>query len=581
MHLPRVLLVSIVVVLLARSSPAEQTSGGQGPPPPPPGALPSAPAGPFADADFGEVLVGEFTHDFGVDGLMINDGLLTLAMSVEVFRTSVIWSGGVAHDFAAFARDDAPDRLFVVADGGLHELVWNLATRDWDTLTIATGDWTDARRLACADFDGDGMPDLVGLAADAVDPRLVLVRQDDDAGGLASTDATFTTSDEALDVFAIDWDGLSGDGDELVFVTTGGLELREPDGTLLGYFAWPYSPPLVAVLDDPALASQRLAIIIESSPGGAQYVLVSDIFGNELVTGLAGQRAVAVAGADMDGDLDTDLLLSLETTTAVGVFTARSDLEPGGPFSKTFAPGTLQLVPFGDPARDASLNHAGLAATDFDHDGQPEIFAPAQGNWVDGDPPSGVQGEIVLIDFASQVETDLRVALVERGVELVSFGGGEPEFFQRFSYLAPAEQLVPGEGQSLRLQVKLFTAPDLWEPTDVDPKYVGDFELAPPLTAADLLLPVSELGTIGESVLRGWVIRQVILEGGEVVARGPATTAVDAFGTNIPYLWQLGGWEYTLRIVPYGGGSSGFDGETNVGATVPRFEDDTPIPPDR
>ena len=570
---------SVVTVLVLSLSAASLTAGetspaGGGSDPEPKIETP----GPLTGSLFGEVVVGEFTGDLGVDAVVLASGVPTLCLSAETLKTSIRWSGGVAADLVAVASASGPDRLFAVAATGLHELVWNTTSQAWDTDTIDVNGWAGARAMASGDLDGDGQVDLFGLVDAAIDDRAVLVSHGNAAGGFDGGAISFHSAYTARDVVALDW---NGDGiDEIVVLSDGGAELFEESGVQVGFVPWVDPTMMITVLDDPAHAGQRLAMVFRVQPGGNQLLVLVGDQGLEGPTPLGSIGIVSLTGADMDNDGDTDLIFGLNGTASLGRLEAHSDLEQANTADPTFVGSEIALVPFGPQNRDPSLNAAGLAAIDFDHDGDLEIFAPSQcldDTSSEGGPPFS---NIFVVDDNSAAELAGRVGMAELSSALVLQPSGNSEIHPLFSLVGPAAPLSPGAGQLLQLQITLWRTPDFWDATAVAPVFEGEFPLPGPGLEVDVIVPYNETAP-SIDIVYGWVLRQVVTENGVVVARGPATTGVQAFGDNASLLDQLLPAEITMLVVPLPGGTSTPDGSVTVGTSIPGFEDEATPPSGR
>lgn len=532
--------------------------------------------GPLTGSVFGEVAVGEFTGDLGVDAVVLASGVPTLCLSAETLKTSIRWSGGEAADLVAVPTASGPDRLFVVGASGLHELVWNTTSQTWDTDNLDTSVWAGARAMASGDLDGDGLADLFGLADATVDDRAVLVSHGNAAGGFDGGAISFHSAYSARDVASLDWDG---DGiDEIIVLSDGGAELYEEGGVQVGFVPWVDPTMMITVLDDPAHAGQRLAMVFRTQPEGSQLLVLVGDHGLEGPVPLGSLGIVSVSGADMDNDGDTDLLFGLSGSASLARLEAHSDLEQANTADPTFVGSEMVLVPFGPQNRDPSLNAAGLAAIDFDHDGDLEIFAPSQ--CLDDTSPEGGPpfSNVFVVDDNSAAELAGRVTMAELSSILLPQPSGNSVIYPLFSLVGPLAPLAPGAGQQLELQVTLWRAPDFWDATAVAPVFDGVLPLPAPGVEEDLIVPYLETAA-NIDLVYGWVLRQVVTENGVVVARGPATTGVQAFGDNSSLLSQLLPAEITMLVVPLPGGTSTPDGSVTVGTSIPSFEDDEVPPP--
>ncbi len=540
---------------------------------------PVASPGHYSDATFGEIIAGEFTGDLGLDVVVMDDGIPTLCMTPEVYRTHITWSGGVANDIVAMPTSSGPDRLFVSSVDGLYELVWSESTGVLTTTTIDESEWDNVRALAVGDFDGDGDLDIAGL--DGNDSKGVLVKYNDGSGGFLTTSGSYATTGDNSQLVAVDWDG---DGDDEIFcITSIGVEGDTHLGAYVDEFLWTGTVDLMAVLDeiDPnnssaPLAEQGLALIVQGTTG-PQYIQVWTEAGFEPARSLGPRHAVAIDATDSDGDHDSDLVLGLDSGLNLIYIPAYTDSQKANPSDKRFS-APFSTIPFGDPARDPADNQAGVVVADFDHDGNTEIVAPSQGSWGTGWAP-GAQpySELWFHDLDTSAEQDLQSVVVETSLEVEVSSPGDVT--HRISVTIPSTLLTPGSTEEVKLQFTLWDTEDYGEATNPRPLFV---HLEDPVSELEDGLVHVELEETGStfsvsSALYTWVVRQVIVDNGVVLQRGPATVAVCAGEDNLDYLQFLGtpvaGISHTINV---GGGTEDVDGGVSVGGTIPEPEPQEP-----
>ncbi len=559
---------TVLACLLVPTAAADEgePTGGQTPPPQP---------GVFSDALFGAVAVGEFTDDLGIDAAVLDSGILTLCMTPEVYRTSIRWDGGIANDIASVEVAGATDRLFATSASGLHELVWNGATSHWDSTNLDSIDWPNATALAVGDFDGVYGPDIVGIRDPAVATNQLLVKLGNAPSGFLVGNATITTFGAPESVMAIDWDG---DGvDDVATITSAGIEVYSLQSTLLASFPWTLSSLQACVLDDPEVTGtkQRLAILLRLSPAGEQYLLTWSETVVDIARSLAPHEVISMTSADFNSDGNSDLAMTLSTSDQMMELYAHDATTQAPHGGKTFN-GYFTLYPFGPTNRDPALGQAGLAAADFDHDGDLELFAPIQGSWTAGSGAgTAPYSEICVVDLNSLAEENLRPEILGGGSFIDQVPTPEVGYWL-LDVEAPLVTLTPGAGQDLRLQVTLWDGPDLWAPTFDRPAFVVEQPFTAGATVNFLIEDDAVLNQTLDEIL-SWSVRQVLLESGEVVARGPARVGIQGRSDNGDLLHLLGPFEATAPSThTTSGGSSKADDDVVIGGSVPEHDEDEP-----
>ncbi len=559
---PSLVLASMLLTLVpgARAQGAGQPGS---PPTPPP---------PIGDAHFGEIVAGHFTSRLHVDAAFLDDDELVLLMLPEVFRTRV--SGGYTtsvNDVAAFPEPvtDGFDGLLVVGPSGLQRLTWNLASESWDVLTVGTSAWEDARLVEVGDLDGAGEVDVVaaGAASDTV-----LVAHGVIGGTFGSTTTFTTDSGEAIrEVHLLDWDPPGGPydaSDEIVLVTDAGVEVYDAGGVLLDAVAWT-AWPLIGVEVHGQGGMQRLAAVTSTDGGITESVVVLSRWGTEGPFAIGSPGVVSVDTWDHDGDGDTDLVFNIDSAPELLRLRFHSPNEPGA--TATFDPSTgLSSLPFGDPGRDPSGNAARVVVADFDHDGDEDLLAPAQGDYNGGIPGSAVFSEVHLLrGVEAAPHGALQVGMSAAFIGAPE-GGPETENHAWFSLAPPSQDITLKPGLTLKWTFDVWRADALDGRMDADPHHTSG---PLPPTIDDYWFDLEQSSITFDDIYIV-VVRQVGVDGSNVVKQvGPAHSGLFGDMTSYEAIVQLPG--LVTATAAFDSGDEGSEaGGLGTGPTPPDSDED-------
>jgi hypothetical protein len=273
------------------------------------------------------------------------------------------------------------------------EDTFDLAEADARILGRAAGDAAGGA-LALADADGDGVADLLVLAAgQGPDGTASLLSGPLVAGAtLADAGATFTgASWSDLWLLDLDGDGLASpvlsDGAALyVFSGNGDLDIADASASIVGGVR----PTDAATLGDTLLVGDPGAQDTDGSAAGAVYGLSTLAVGWSL-TGTTGSAAgTSLAAADLDGDGVTDLVVGgpSDDTAADGAGAAWFVSAASGGGSLLDADATLLGV-----AADDGAGSRVAAVGDIDGDGLGDLMIGAPG----ADDPADTVGAAYLV----------------------------------------------------------------------------------------------------------------------------------------------------------------------------------------
>ncbi len=512
---------------------------------------PKEPYNPYANAQFGEVHAGEFTGDLLPDGVVLDGGIPTLLASPATQFTAYAANDPVRDlDVLPQSLPDNRDSVLTIGANGVEQLEWDLVDGEWDSFPKLASGWVGGRSIRVGQFDGLHGLDIVALADETIDDKRVLVAFSDGLGGFVE-EPGFWAFESAREIEVLDGDG---DGtDEIVALTSYGAEIYEPDGTYVDDTPWAFAPIYTATLPETTSAAEQL-IMVTSGPQGNDWLTVWGQSGSE--TFLLGPVDVFFATTgDMDGDGDADLLLADHSQNAVLQLSNISEL--GGP---SFDPvGELEVLPFGNQNRDPAQNQSSLAITDFDHDGDNDILAPAQGT-------GSVDGTLELLPGSVVDEDALKIP-----IDSVDWDEVAGELVVQFG--APDQKLDAGP-DLLDLEILVWRAPDLDEPTDPAP-FVAETYLPVPLGAALTEFRFSPPPGYTHTSLDVFTIqvRQAVRKVGtlELLDIAPSEFAVYASEANEGSLSLLSGGTYWLELT-WNNNSTAPGGGVSIGTHEPSYD---------
>lgn len=332
----------------------------------------AAPAlGPFPDAQvrrlgavhlaalvgaYRRAIVGQLTDDRRADGVVMVGDQPILLYGPGLYH-GLINLPLPAND-AVFVPADSPagnGAIALVSERGLELWRHDPVTASLSVQPVAGSKWAGARRVTCADLDGNGTPELLGIGASGHE---VLVTA-------ALPLAAFAMPAPVIDLEPIDWDG---DGKcELAVLTEVAASIRSLDGGLVKAFAGPLPTTGIAVFRDASLPVPRQRLALFNSATGILRVADRFSLSPPLGADVTGVTDAAVADFNLDGRDDL----------AFGRITGDVLLLRNRGITATFATtpdASLVLDP--SPESAATDSVAVPAAADLDGDGDADLLMP-------------------------------------------------------------------------------------------------------------------------------------------------------------------------------------------------------------
>ncbi len=333
------------------------------------------PAGIGASGPFGRCVSARLTPDAIPDAVVL-DGLepVVLIDADPRFAPFELPLAALDLDRVRGAGPGGRDALAVVDAGGLRLVRFDPPSWSFVVDPIAAGAWAGARKVRAADLNGDGLDDLLGVAADG-STLLQLLAQGSPAtfqsGGSAAT------AFEVRQMCTLQWN--ADPGLEVAVLSNWGIQVLEPEGTLLAQ--WPAVMPggTMARLRQAGQATDRLAWITAWAPPAQQWLMTLAPGGavNDLLD-LGALDAFAAVGGDYDLDGDDDLLVSHHFSNELIWFeNQRGSSNPLGP-SFALLQQQMTLFRVGPPGAGATLNQAWPVVDDLDSDGDLDLLYAAE-----------------------------------------------------------------------------------------------------------------------------------------------------------------------------------------------------------
>lgn len=275
-------------------------------------------------------------------------------------------SSAISFDVVFRGSPFGADAVAIVDGQGL-TLHWlNAAGDAFDSVALGSNAWNGAARIRSGDADGLYGSDIVGLAADH--RTFLSCLSTTSAGGTSFVDGPSTVvPNDVSDFVLIQWDA---DAElEVAMLTTAGLEIREPDGTLItSVTAYPTGGRLVAI-DVEGTAQQKVAWVTLHPNAVNELLIVGNASGFEAAQMLAPLQTVGLEAADIDGDGNGDLIFTGKT----GYYALIAFQQAGSP-SFGFGPSMFIIVDLvADPGSAAPNLEAEPAAADIDGDGDVDV----------------------------------------------------------------------------------------------------------------------------------------------------------------------------------------------------------------
>jgi hypothetical protein len=488
--------------------------------------------GPLGLANFRKIVSGEFNGNLSRDAVVMNLDSPRLRLSAEYLDTS-IGTGSPANDIAVLSGAVAgKDLLVTVEAGGLKLYERTSATSSWNITTVrdASSPWANAWRVAVGDVNGDGCPDIVGVAANKRDLLYLY----------GTCGLTFTTGPTVVNpaqtihqLLLMNWTNTADEANntvEAVFFSNAGWGVQEANGTFRKWVNWTYSLSYGVVMDEPGTGPDR--VITTALFAGTDRLSINDETRTEGPYNLGSLGIVAMATGSMTAtgtDTDIDLVLTTNTDRDLRIYENQSA-------STTFDFATPTKFPFGPWNRIPSQNLTGpegITVGDFDSDGRMDVLAPAQGKPSPG--PGGPWGCVPLIrpstgyfNYQCQIDDPRLIPSLNPGVL--------PDKV-RLTFHPPYTPLLPppNSGQVLDILINVYDSAGLGSPPSLSP-YVTAHIPVPPAQGFQYFIFELPLGySLANSTgLFSLVAFQELTLNGVMVDRAPATTGMLNPDPNLP-----------------------------------------------
>jgi hypothetical protein len=327
-----------------------------------------------APGEFGRSGSGDWNGDGALDAFTLDGESVT-----ALFSADTCFAATVAHSAArdACALLGTPERIAVVGDAGLDVVELDTLNNVFVSLGVRAGAWSGARIVRCADLDGAGASDLVGIAADGT--SVLAVERVTESTFAFVDGSSFQAFATVRDVAPLEWDGDAGQ--ELALLTDAGVSVHERTGALLSNWNGAPTGASIARIAQAGLAIDRIAWIAPSNAGSQRLRTLSPA-GVDEVLDLGTLDSFATLGRDLDLDGDDDLLIARRSShTLVWLENARTPAMPSGrSFSSPAA--VPRIVPIAPPPSGSDVNTATPVAADFDGDGDVDIVVALESSQV-------------------------------------------------------------------------------------------------------------------------------------------------------------------------------------------------------
>lgn len=544
---------AVILTSLVLLAPALQHSGPTDPP------LDEQFPGPLAEAQFREVLAAEITGDLQLDAIVMDGQEPKLVVAPEVFDCAI--GTGLSASAIAILPGVLPGKdLLLAADAnGLHALERDSAQAQWIVTTLfdESSGWANAVELAVGDLDGQDGLDLVAVNAAG---NQVLSAHGDGEGSFVEGSPIALGGPPTAGLRLLNWreTGDVAGTDEIALSSPAGVAIFEADGTLLVFFPGNNSGLRTAVIDDVGSSVQRLAVV--GTVNGNDFLRLLGTAGATNPVSLGAAGVVAMSSGDVDGDGDTELFLSVSSERKFWMYVNQSPSLP------TFVLSAPLKVAYGPANRNPAWNQAGLAVADFDSDGVIDVLAPAQGGLLPvGGGWQAVPGTLPLKHVGTTYQNQLRIGIVD--------ARHFAETTRLLLELSPPAMQIPAQGGELRMKISVWHTPAFGQGSS------GPAELT---TIVDFPSSGSQFEFLGMPVdysplsspdVFTFVIRQVSVLGGEVIAIGPALTALLVSEANRELIQGAPETEVFIPLQVWPDSGSPFGG-IGMGPTLPPHDPD-------
>jgi hypothetical protein len=414
-------------------------------------------------ANFRKVVSGEFTGDVSRDAVFMDLNNPTMKVSPEFFDTW-IGTGSPANDIAVLSGAIPGKDLLVAVEADGLKLYERNGFTAWNVTTVrdASSPWANAWRVAVGDVNGDGCPDIVGVAANKRD----LLYLYGNCGTTFTTGPTVVNPTQVIyQLLLINWTNTNdtpGTVEAAIFSNLG-WAVREDNGVWRKSVSWTASPSYGVVMKGSGAGPDRM--ITTAVFQGTDRLSICDEIRTEGPYNLGALGIVGMATGDMTSptpDGDVDLILTTNTSKDALLYENQS------PSQTTFNFATPAHFPYGPSNRNPALNQSGpegITVGDFDGDGFLDAAVPAQGDANPG--PLGVYGSTALI--RPNTNYVLYRCSVDDPVEILSEDPGVLPNRIRLSFHAPSIPYQPTGGQVLDILVNVYYSSALGAPPDLMP----------------------------------------------------------------------------------------------------------------
>lgn len=334
----------------------------------------------FSQVRCTKTAVGEFTGDSVADVVALCDGTAVLTHAPALYGGTISLAENVS-DLERWpgvggARDQV---LLASTTQGLRLARWDGgATPDGVVSVAAVGGLANytALHVALLDLDGDGDLEIATTSSNGFEVSIWGY----DGGAFGESPLVFSALGEVADIAALEWSS-SNEGRELAVLSSAGLEVLADDGgELVASFTHSRSctHPLLSVVPD-LPSRERAAWIADGVLTGERVLVLSDVRGSEPDLSLGSSiPVVGISAMHLAPGVPPTLMVSHEHNHTLGMLLANPAATP--PTTGTYSTGVEALAYLAlvndTPLDSFSSNGAVPAVTDFDNDGDEDIWLP-------------------------------------------------------------------------------------------------------------------------------------------------------------------------------------------------------------
>jgi hypothetical protein len=363
---------------------------------------------------------GDFDGDRRPDAVLLEGDRAVVLFAPDITFAPVAIAG--EHRGLCALRDTAAPQhsLALSCAAGVKVLDFDAVTQGFVGALVLAGPWAGARELRAADLDGDGIVELLGIAADR---SSVLIAQR--IGGTWSHVASRASTGAARDVVALQWDGDAAL--ELALLSDQGVTIWDDSGVLLSSHPATLAGGAIARVEQAGQSFDRLAWISAYAPPEIQWLRTLSPNGGVESVDLGNLGAYAVVGADFDGDADSDLLVAPHHGEAL--LWLENQRSPSQPTGATFSiePQAVRVFEWHEAVAGSTptVQSAWPAVADFDLDGDFDFVIGVEstrqvltrfGDWID----EGAQRARLMSAYYDTAEMELRVTVAKPEVTSIA-----------------------------------------------------------------------------------------------------------------------------------------------------------------